>query len=154
MRIHPQSKLKHTFFYPFMWAQDNHTQPPIECRKQSNALLVLNKGDSSQSSSHCRWNWGLSLDSWLDPCDWGSDLKTLNGSYKCEAQKQGSKKSRSPANILSHRLVSVRLHVQICKLHAPMAWIKIDSIVSEETVQLSPISPSHLLLLCAQDTDA
>lgn len=82
--------------------REPHTQPPIECRKQTDALLVLNKGDSSQSSTHCRWNWGLSLDSGWDPCDWGSDLKGLSGSYTCEAQEQGSKKSRNKGNILSH----------------------------------------------------
>lgn len=74
-------------FYPFMWAQESHTQPPIERRKQMDALLVLNKGDGSQSSTHCRWNWGLILDSGRDPCDWGSDLKSLNSSYMFEAQQ-------------------------------------------------------------------
>lgn len=150
-RIHPiQSKLRHTFFYPFMWAQESHTQPPTMCGKQTCAMLDLNKGDSSQSSTHCRWNWGLSLDSGRGPCDWGSDSKSLNGSYTCEAQEQGSKKSRND-NILSHRCVSAHLHAWICELHALMAWIKNYSIVSEEVVQVSWVFPSHLLLFCAQD---
>lgn len=131
-----------------MWAQKSHIQPRIQSQKEANALLVWNKGDSSQSSTHWRQNWGRSLDSGGNPYDWGLDLKMLIGSYICDVLEQNSKKSRSRAS------VSVCLYVQISDLHTLMVWSNIDSVVSEETVQLSSVSSSHLLLLYTQDVSA
>lgn len=136
-----------------MWPQKSHTQPPMECQRQAEALLVLNKGDSSQSSL-TEVEIGVAVLTPVGTLVTGSRilkkgwLAATSVMCKNRAAKSQGAGVISWVTTLGVR-VTVCLYVQRSDLHTLMAWSKFDYIVSEETVQLSSVS--HLLLLHGQN---